>query len=163
LDDDISKKTLLLRCHETKGVLSGDYTRDWKKFSSQLPAFCFFVDKFPVPKAWQDIRFGVSYYHDPYLAQMLDDMSSESKLQNIIDEVLFKGSEKGDPLEFWQGNSEELERKLQTSEHAGSVYRLFSFPNACGTFLSRLEKRKDRVTSKRPGNRRVWRIEAPKE
>ena len=167
LDESIVDKIILLNCTPVftgKGAtITGDREKDWRKFKKELPAFCWQIDNMPCPKELASVRYGVKHFHHPELFERLCDMSQETRLLELLDQFLWDK----DKMDIaWKGSAAELEQKLRGTNGAYQVDRLLHFPNACGTYLSRLATRfPDRFSSVKNRGKTVWTIkpEAPEK
>jgi hypothetical protein len=163
MDESIVDKIMLFKCEPISVgpgcTITGHREKDWKKFRGELPAFANSIDAMPCPSALKCPRYGVRHFHHPELFDRLCDMSQETRLLEFIEQFICADSE--DAAYAWKGNSTELEIKLKATPAAFAVDRLLHFPNACGTYLSRLEKRMpDRFSSVKNRGKTVWTIKA---
>ena len=123
----------------------------------EIPAFCYYLLNYTIPKALADPRYGITHYHHPELLVALDAISPELRLHDLIMEYLF---EKGAMTE-WTGTASELESILNGTY----LLRDISPSTACtGKYLNRLEEKKDQphlqllVTNKRTKKSRDYHI-----
>jgi len=169
LDESIKEKIFLLKCDPislgTKGVLSGDRKKDWLKFEKELPAFARQIDEMPCPKELSDVRYGSVHFHHPELYERLVDMSQETRLLEFIEQYICQVTEASRTMGKWEftydfrGTATELESELKRSPASFAVDRLLHFPSACGTYLSRLEKRMpERFSSVKNRGQTIWTI-----
>jgi hypothetical protein len=129
----------------------------WRTIISELPAFASFLESFKIPQDMRDSRFVVKAYHNEELLDLMDAMTDEMKLLEIIDGSLFDGPQSGP----WEGLARDLEIKLND---APGFRHLLTATNSCGSLLGGLANKGKRVERlpKRNGNNR-WRITPPQE
>lgn len=165
LDDHIADKIILLRASRFEMPMPVATTAERDAFRatlvSEIPAFLhWLIHEFEIPEAYADPRrYNVAAYHHPELAEALESLSPESELLDFLDEVL--GTELRDDG-IVEHDAATIESKLREHDprRAG---KLFTFRNACGSYLGRLAKKKpERVESIRTSSWRGWRIKAGK-
>jgi hypothetical protein len=166
MDESIMDKIMLLKCEQVSigkdGTITGNREKDWKKFKAELPAFAWQIDEMVCPAGMRDPRYGVKQFHHPELFERLCDMSQETRLLEFIEQFICADMGEMDPP--WTGSATDLELKLKDTKAGFAVDRLLHFPNACGTYLSRLEKRMpDRFSSVKNRGKTVWRIKPKKK
>lgn len=168
MDDSIPDKVMLLRARR-RGMPMPTGTVEqrqafWGTLVSELPAFLHFLTMYEIPAELRCERFGVRHYHHPDLVQALDSSAPEIRLLALIDaneghlwQMLEKYGSDGDLLT----TAEELESVMTSPGFlcAHEARRLFSWNNACGTYLGRLAKKyPDRVRGSRTATDRRWRL-----
>ena len=157
LDSSIEDKIILLRARKNPlpmptGTLE-QRKAFWAAITAEIPAFLHDLTQNAIPDNIQGERFGIGHFHHPELLQALNELSPESKLLQIIDAVLFSGPLAG----TWEGSVARLEQELRSSNYRQETDKLLSFSQACGRYLSRLEKQYPNRISKthtREGN--LW-------
>lgn len=153
LDESLLDKVALLKCGPT--VLDDDREKQWWNFVKELPSFVRHCLAQRVPKIWKDQRYGIRAFHNPDLLEALAETTEETRLENFIEEVIFKQPN----IREWEGTAMELEREIRNSPFAASAQQFFSFTSACGTYLARLEKKQpDRFKSTKSRGRTTWHI-----
>lgn len=159
MDPSIEDKTILLSCSHAS--VDPDRAKTWRVLSSELPALAYYLERWKLPENMRDTRYGVKAWHHPALLEALTNLSDEMRLLSIIDQVLFVES----PVMVkvpWEGTSEELESKLVNSQLGFAAVKVLSkFAGACGTYLSRLKNKTDRIDSRKREGRTFWRIKWP--
>jgi len=165
MDESILDKIMLLKCDPISTgkdcTITGNREKDWKKFRAELPAFAAAIDAMSCPPALRCPHYGVKHFHHPELFERLCDMSQETRLLEFIEQFICKGD--NEPFAF-KGNATQLEIELKKTPAAFAVDRLLHFPNACGTYLARLEKRMpERFSSVKNRGKTVWTIKGEKE
>ena len=162
VDDDIGDKMMLFQVRPGVMPMATSTAEERERFmqqlESELPAFLKFLLEYRIPEELRCTRFGITHFHHPELLQALNGLSQQSRLLELIDSSLHPYC--GVNVLF-EGTAAELERRLYEGNNAiaQQARNLFSFNNACGTFLGRLVREMpDRVT--RLGRSR-YRIMAP--
>jgi hypothetical protein len=136
---------------------NGERQAFWAALMQELPAFIWSLLTWQIPDELVCQRFGVKAFHHPALVSDLNALSSEDHLLQLIDIVMWNAGRRD-----WAGTSSELEATLVKSTVAFEARKVLSFPNAIGTFLGRLAKRRsDRVEQARTSSARVWIIRPP--
>lgn len=155
LDDSIKDKLDLFRCRHSS-LLGGDRLENMRKLRDSLPGFAAWLLKLRIPKALAENRCGVQSWHDPDLLAALGDLSPETRLDNIIAEVVFPPGHK---MAQWEGPAEQLEKELRHSPFGFAVEKLLGFSSACGVYLARLESRfPERYAHSIVRGRKRWKI-----
>ena len=162
MDESIVDKIILLKCSPVstgKGAtITGDREKDWKKFKKELPGLAWEVDNMLCPRELASVRYGVTHFQHPDLFERLADMSQESRLLEFIDQFLWDKKDDKDGMP-WRGSATDLELALRDTPAAYQVDRLLHFPNAAGTYLSRLASRiPDRFDSVKNRGKTIWLI-----
>lgn len=159
MDASIADKVMLFRCRCAQ--LGKNPLPPLLK---ELPALRYYLSRMTVPKGLRDSRFGVVAYHDLSLLEMLVEISPESRLRSLIDEVIF--AEPTNPKTVrratWQGSAEQLEKELRSSSFSFAVEKLLYYSTACGVFLGRLANLEPkRFTATKSKGRTNWLILRP--
>lgn len=163
LDDSILDKVFLVLCHHVS-LLGPDKLENLRKLRAALPAFTGWLLSLRIPEKLKENRCAVLAWHDPHLLSILGDLSPETRLANLIDEVVFAKDDKGNRAELWTGPAELLEKSLRHSPFGFAVEKLLSFSSACGVYLARLSARHpDRFACTTVKGRKRWKISAPAE
>ena len=159
LDPSIMDKTILTHC--SPATVSNDEKLTWRNLTSELPALAYHLEKWELPEEMKDRRYGMKSWHHPALVEILTTLSDETRLMDIIDQVLFV--EQPNLIKApWEGTSEELESKLVNSSLGFAASKVLSkFTGACGTYLGRLKSKSDRIESVKRKGRTFWRIKWP--
>lgn len=162
LDESLEDKIILLRANKRPMPMptNTDHERVlfWETLKSELPAFVAHLEQWEIPAELKSSRYGITHYHHPELLGAIDELSPENKLLTLMDSVLFANT-----TTPWSGTAPSLERLLTASETYGrEAQKLFPWPNACGTYLSRLgRKLPERMACKKIGNTNHWTIQPP--
>jgi hypothetical protein len=157
LDESLQDKLMLFKVTQSTMPMpttSMDQRKQfWSRLTSELPAFCAFLESYKIPLDMRSERFGVTHYHHPDLLAELDASTPERRLLNMIDAEL-TGPE-------WTGTASDLQALL-TGKDSGCSYEarnLLKWSNACGTYLGRLAKKyPDRIKHNRTMTGRFWHI-----
>jgi len=161
MDDSLQDKLMLLRVHRADMPMPTDSVDGraafWSALMAELPAFVGYLTRMEIPEGLRCQRFGIATFHHPDLLEAIDDISPEFRLLSLIDAVVFADSGPADgPLIL---TAEKLESQLTNSQMGYEARRLFSWNNACGSYLGRLAaKRPERVQPERTKGRRQWLI-----
>ena len=128
----------------------------WRALMRELPHFMHFIrNEYAVPEEIEDPRYGVIHYHNKEMMDVLSKLSPEMHLLELIDAYIM-----GEKLS-WHGTASDLLTEItdRDCDAAFEARKLLSWPNAAGTYLGRLAKRKpERVKCERTGSSRDWRI-----
>lgn len=138
-------------------LADGGQDKLWKSITDELPAFVHFLESFVIREEMRDSRFGVKAFHNSELLELMDAMTDEMKLLEMVDSTHFNAPQAAP----WEGRANELEELLRD---ATGFRQLITSANTCGSLLGALAKRKERVEKlpKRQGAQR-WRILPPSE
>jgi hypothetical protein len=159
LDDSIADKLMLFRCSHADKI-GADRLENMRKLRESLPGFVAYLLKLRVPSDLADPRFGVKAWHDTGLLESLGELSPESRLVNLIDQVIF--AEGADAVQ-WEGSAELLEKALRQSSFAWAVEKLLSFSSACGVYLARLAARMpERFACSMVRGKKRWKLKPPR-
>jgi len=159
MDESLSDKLMLLRTHHAEMPMPTD-TNDarsafWSALMGELPAFIGYLLRWQIPQALRCQRFGITTFRHPHLLDAIDGISPEFRLLSLIDSVVFAddGLINGSVII----TAEALESRLTNSQMGHEARRLFSWNNACGTYLGRLaSKRPERIHQNRNKRSREW-------
>lgn len=119
----------------------------------ELPAFSDFLDKYEIPEEIRDSRNGATCYQHPRAAQLLQDISPEGELLELLEQLLKnialkagEGKETAFAPKRWK--SAELVQRIKECSFASSFRSLKADnPRPLGRMLTKLaEERPDRVT-----------------
>ena len=156
IDASIEDKMIILRAHKTPMPMptSTFEERDtfWKKMTDELPAFLDYLVNMDIPKNLISHRFGVTHFHHPEILNEINTLAPEAKLLSLIDEVIDRE---------WTGTAEELEKRLYVDPATQyEAKKLFTWNNACGTYLGRLARCNPGrvVKNSHHGEQRTWHI-----
>lgn len=157
MDASLLDKVTLLKCSPAPLPHGEDRAKNWQTFMDELPGLVNFLCNIKVPRKFRDERFGVAAFHHPEILDVISSISPERRLDNLIQEVLFKGT----TMREWEGTAEELEQRLRAPESGFgfAVDKLLYFSSACGVYLARLaSKEPERFQVNKDGSRTLWRI-----
>jgi hypothetical protein len=141
MDDSLADKLIIFRAKRAVLPCDTDTTegRDecWKTLVAEIPALvAHLLNSFDVAPAMRDGRYGFRAFHHPEIIASLCDLAPESRLLSIVDTEIFGALS---TCTEWEGTSQELERRLIGSDSvAYDARKLFTYPTACGVYLSRL-------------------------
>lgn len=166
IDDSLSDKLMILKCeHVPRPVPEGVDETVWLEWllEDSLPALIRFLDSLPEPEDARDdlanSRTRLRAWQNPEILRLIEGLSPELQLLNLIDDVLFDESV---VPSTWVGTAEQLSRKLRESKYSREVEKLLSWPAACGVYLGRIAKsHPERISQKRKEFTRSWIIGPP--
>jgi hypothetical protein len=143
IDESLSDKLMLLRTHRGDMPMPTDSNEGrsafWAALIAELPAFIGSLLRWQIPNELRSQRFGIATFQHPHLLDAIDDLSPELRLLSLIDGVIFAGaSAAAGPMVL---TAEGIESRLLNSQMSYEARRLFSWNNACGTYLGRLAKK----------------------
>ena len=168
MDDSISDKLMLFKAVKRDPmptVTPEQRTAFWGTLIAELPGFIHHLSTWEIPPAMRCERFGVTHYHHPDILEALDASAPETRCQDLIDGTFF--TEPGDqnncvPHQEVKKTHREIEDAIRAA-FPPEAARLFSWANACGTYLGRLSTRRSaRVVSCRDSDVRRWRLIPPR-
>lgn len=160
LDDSIADKLIMVRVDRAKMPMPTDTPEGRRKFwnavCAELPYFVNFLDDYEIPEDMKDSRFGIKAFQHPALIEVLQDMSHEVRLLELMDTIVVPSSGS------WKGTKEELETALlEDPTYKRQVERLLYYPTALQTYLRRLAKtRPERVRHFRSSGKSKWEVES---
>ncbi len=160
LDDSIADKLIMVRVDREKMPMPTDTPEGRRKFwnavCAELPYFVNFLDDYEIPEDMKDSRFGIKAFQHPALIEVLQDMSHEVRLLELMDTIVVPSSGS------WKGTKEELETALlEDPTYKRQVERLLYYPTALQTYLRRLAKtRPERVRHFRSSGKSKWEVES---
>jgi hypothetical protein len=125
----------------------------WDAILKELPGFIDFLQNWEIPEELTDSRFGICAYHHPDIVKVVEDMSPERRLLELIEATVLIGGD-------FEGTLSELEARLLSDTIFGrQVGKLLSFPNALQTYMRRLRKaRPDRIDHRKSNGRALWAV-----
>ncbi len=158
LAPDVADKLILLRCAPVAWPLPADGPGDWERLltaiAAELPAFLHLLLRHAVPPDLHSNRYGVIHWHHPDITRALEELSPEAHLAQLILRWMHATS--------WRGTAEALRSALLDDDDTRRDARdLLRWPNACGTYLSRLAKCPRpplRVEACRQTHQREWHL-----
>jgi hypothetical protein len=161
LDESLGDKLMLLRVHRADMPMPTETVEGraafWATLMAELPAFVGYLLRWEIPAALRCQRYGVATFHHPDLIDAIDGVSPEFRLLTLIDAVVF--ADAGPATGPMVMTAEALESQLTSSHMGFEARRLFSWTNACGTYLGRLAaKRPARIERNSNNQRREWLI-----
>lgn len=147
LDPSIEDKIFMFRCEAVKAAFGGfrmptgelDRAKIWERVRAEVPGIRAWLLKTfrRVPANIRDDRFGVKAWHHPELRSELASLAPETRLLQLIDQVMFTGD---GPFSSFHGKHVELEMALRKSEYAFEVEKVLRFVGACGSYLGKLAR-----------------------
>ena len=164
IGDSLADKMMLLRATKMPMPLPTETLEQWATFTrvidAELPCFVHhLLREFEIPVDLRSQRYGVNHYHNPELLEMMNVLSPEAKLLEMVDSqwpYLF-----GDFVEEWEGRSSDLEAKLcdRDCKMAHEARKLMVYNTACGQFLGRLSKQYPaRISSRILDGDKIWSV-----
>jgi hypothetical protein len=143
LDDDVRDKIIALKVVKNPMPMPTRTPEEselfWQTLVNELPAFLDFLEKWTIPDAIADARYGVQAYQNPEIVEKLNELNPEDRLLELIDLDLFSNPMVREP---WTGTAASLERKLtrDSGKCEREAGKLLSWSAACGSYLARLAK-----------------------
>jgi hypothetical protein len=161
IDDALADKLIILKCQKPNPPAG--HPEEMRALlmmvERELPAFANYLDMLTIPPDYAEPRTGLRHYHNPEIAEALQGLSPEAKLDQLVTAALFQNSNE------WEGKALELEIALTRWDSSGryEAQKLFSYNSACGVYLARLVKSKpDRYRKRVVHGCTLWGISAPK-
>ena len=170
LDDSIKDKMMLFKVAKCAMPMATRTLKERKAFRSTLtndiPGFLHHLTNWNIPESMQCDRYGVLHYHHHDIISVLDTLSPEKQLLNLIDTVLFPELTENHtkPHKPFEKTAYEIQQWLTNSDCNGSyeARNLLKGYNYCANYLGRLAKSyPDRVENIRTSTKRLWRITPP--
>lgn len=174
LDESLLDKVSLFKCSPAK--LSEDRKENWTRLTNDLAPLACYLRTLRIPDRMRDSRFGVKAYHNPELFELLACIAQESRLLELIDELVFSPAAirarvtdaKDDPTAGaaaegdWSGSAVQLEKELRASQFAFAVEKLLYHSSTCGTYLDRLRSKLPfRFSARKLHGKTIWTIKRP--
>lgn len=161
IDDALADKLIILKCQKPKPPAGHPEEMQALLMMAEreLPAFANYLDTLPIPHGYTEPRTGLIHYHNPEILEVLQGLSPEAKLDQLVTAAFFQDSTE------WEGKALELETALtrRDSPWQHEAQRLFTFNTACGVYLGRLAAAMpDRYRKRTIHGEHRWRIRAPK-
>ena len=160
LDDTLRDKVALFQCHSAN--LRGLEDRDEieRHIKDELPALVYDLENFSIPRDLSDPRTGVAAWQHPNVIKLLNLISPEERLRELLTQCSFITNKIGD-FGFWEGTAAEVERLLNSNETTRYGARsLLSWTAAAGTYLGRLSTTgRANITKRVLHGTTLWRIE----
>lgn len=140
-DESLKDKMMLLHCPEVfvypEGVTSQKELE--ARIAAEVPAFLYYLlEEHVIADDLRHTRYGIKEYANPTILEAINGLAPETELLKMIDDVMFKEDE---------GNGARI---LSATELQGALIgepsvnhqakKIFSYPTACGVYLSRLAK-----------------------
>ena len=174
LTEDIRDKACLILAGGA--TLSDDFAENQRMVREELPALCYFLDRWEAPKpmlerGWCPCplcreansadarRFGAMSYHNTELVVLLASISPDENLWAIIQQVIWP--KKGD-CEPWVGTSIELERAIDETTFKESKRGLTNWTGGFSATVGKLAAKKDgRIARDTKEGLTVWTLHKP--
>lgn len=164
IDQDVADKITLFKVGKHELPMPTRTGRERTEFmdtiKKELPGFAHFLSTYQIPEGLQSDRYGVQHYHHPELLRVLEQLSPEIQLLELIDSALFRHMK----VPEYSGTANELANLLK--EHEGAIgfeaRNLLKYGNTCGTYLQRLERlHASRISRRVVNGRTFWTIKRP--
>lgn len=159
LDDHIADKIILLRASRFIFPLPNTTTEERiasrNQYVAEIPAYLhWLIHEWEIPAEVADPdRYNVMTFHHPELAEALECFSPEGELLDLIDLAFADQFIAGVTIEKTHAEIEDALRNRESRR----ADRLFSWRNACGSYLGKLAKKHpERIQSRSNGSRRWW-------
>jgi hypothetical protein len=154
IDSSLEDKLILLRAYRRDLPMPASTVAERKLFGDtlrgEMPAFLhWLLTVYSIPEELKFDRFGVRHFHHPDLLEMLQEISNEARLMELINQHL------DSPFD---GTAAELETALYTrAPH--QTRTLFNFTGAAGAYLAKLARMPNaRVRKHRTAEGNRWQI-----
>jgi hypothetical protein len=159
LDESLEDKMIILRAFKKKMPMPttdlAERDAYWATLMEQVPHMLYDLTHWTIPEHMRSPRYGVTHYHNPDIVGMVNELSPEMKLIQLIDKEYAYNF----PV---TATSVEIEQKLKDADSSvkDEARSLLNYNTSCGQYLSRLvTKLPDRVTSQiKHGGKRVFTI-----
>ena len=168
LTSDFADKVLLFLCESRPFPMPTNTNDERKAFrariNAELPAFVAFLLAFDIPEELRRTRhasrFGHDHFHHPTLTAALFEQEPQNSLLYMLDsftDLYAEGNAWG-----WAPAEELRERLCEDARFGPQARKLFTFANASGTYLSKLEEKfPERFQSKHTKRGNLWLIARP--
>jgi hypothetical protein len=133
----------------------GEYQKWPEIIRSELPGYLhYLLNEFNIPADLRDQRYGIASYQDPGILELLNEMSPESRLLELIDTFCIPDPKTGQP---WEGTAAALEDFLSMHCHSQGSKSIFKYTNSCGNNLGKLAKQyPNRISNRKSNGRVLW-------
>ncbi len=177
LDESVKDKIMLFKASQPpflRGTkwLGMSRTERLTLIRQQLPGYiAHLLSLPPIPDHLRNARTGIVSYHNPELIALMESVSSEAALLDLIDTLVFSDGSPELEASYWEGTGRELEALLHRNSAAGydkaasvAIKGVLSYRHAAGTLLSRLacSSCQQRVTRKTVRGNHIYRVQAPR-
>ena len=155
LDASLRDKIMLFKVQQATMPMPcnspGERAGFWAGIVEELPGFVYFLQNWEIPEEMKDSRFGIAAFHHPELVKIVEDMSPEKRLLELMEATVLVGGD-------FEGTLSELEARLRGDTIFGrQIDKLLHFNNALQTYLRRLRKaRPDRISRRKSDGRALW-------
>lgn len=171
INSDIADKIILFLVESKPMPMPARTVEERRAFRAaiynELPAFVHFLLNWTSPPELQKSehagRFGHDAFHHPQIIADLFEQEPESGLLYMIDNEVFDTLDEQPQAWGWRPAMQLHEQLTADScRFAAQAKKLFSYPGACGSLLSRLyEKFPQRFKKKHTNTGNVWMIHPP--
>jgi hypothetical protein len=172
IDVDIADKIILLRVYSRPfPEIAARRQEFWAALTAEMPAFVHWVmHEWSVPEVMRGRRFGVVHYHHPELVGVLNALTGQHRLLELIDSCMWDTGRTVPGVGLyhgrtcWRGTAIELESLLKDKDSPvrDQARELIQTGNVLGTYLGKLSHRyPDRVVQQRTAAKRAWIIYEP--
>ncbi len=163
LDAHTEDKIILLRASRSEfpmPVTSSDEKNAFRRqLSKDVPAFLhWLLHEYEIPEAFADKhRYNVATFHHPELKELLEKLSPESNLLELIDSCF---AEDFGRVEI-KLTAKKIEDRLRERD-SRTAEKILTFNNAMGTYLGRLKKKQPkRISYTHTEKGGLWEIHPP--
>ena len=144
IDEHLEDKLIILKAEKHDMPMDTSTLEGWKLFwqtlVDELPCYLHYLFNAVIPAEYSSTRYGITHFHHPEVIQELDNLSPEMELLDLIRLSGIVAKKEG------RGGAKDLEPILiRDDELKRRAEKLFSWRDACGTYLGRLAR-------KMPGN-----------
>ena len=163
IDESTEDKILILRCEKNTLPFEEDGREiRLQKLKDAVPGWLALQDAMRDSYTqYADTRFRyVRGWQDPDILELLAVHEPEAKLLSLIDMIASNTALRNPFLRVWKGSSAQLEMLVREHESTRHMAQgIFTWRNACGTYLEKLSKRyPERVRRAMPIRSREWEI-----
>lgn len=159
LSPGVTDKMILVNC--SKANMLPDYPENLARFERELPAFIhYLLSDFDIPENIRSTRFGVTYFLNPDLVEMLQDYEPHLRLLEVIDGTFFANGQT-EPVKMQPG---EIQMRLKDGPLGDLARQLITYSSALGQLLARLAlQNPSRFRSGKSNGQRRWTINPPEK
>jgi hypothetical protein len=156
------EKLFLFRASKTPAVEFPDRRGCKAILRNELPFFARYLLEYQMPaKCRGTSRFGVQHYHEPTLLATAEQSSYSAGFLEIIEDWRETFFGENPSLQYWEGTSFQLLKKLNSDETSSLAGVRNLSANAIGAGLSTLKAKGLPFTCNGDGLTRSWRIPKP--
>lgn len=136
----------------------------WAAFMEEIPQIrAWILAKFKtIPAELRDDRYGIKAWQHPEIMAELSALAPETRLLQLIDQVMFSDGDKDSVMTKWEGKAMDLEAKLRESKFSYETEKILRYSGACGAYLGKLSRNHaQRVSVRKLDGYSHWTINPP--